>query len=98
MHRRQLLDVLDQVRSGSLTPAEAAGAIGELPYAEVAHAVGASLIDHHRELRTGVPEIVYGSSKSPEQIAATLGYCVMMGLIANAFEIAPVGNDSRPAL
>jgi len=32
------------------------------------------------------------------QIAATLGYFVMMGLVANAFEIAPVGDDSRPAL
>lgn len=32
------------------------------------------------------------------QIAATLGYFVMMGLIANAFEISPVGDDSRLAL
>ncbi|MBX3160253.1 MAG: nickel pincer cofactor biosynthesis protein LarB [Deltaproteobacteria bacterium] len=73
MHRRQLLDVLDQVRSGMLSPAEAAGVIGDLPYAEVAHAVGTSMIDHHRELRTGIPELVYGANKSPEQIAAALG-------------------------
>jgi len=32
------------------------------------------------------------------QIAATVGYFVMMGLVANAFEVAPVGDDSRPAL
>ncbi|OGA50235.1 MAG: hypothetical protein A3F74_16700 [Betaproteobacteria bacterium RIFCSPLOWO2_12_FULL_62_58] len=32
------------------------------------------------------------------QIAATLGYFVMMGLVANAFELAPVSDDSRPAL
>ena len=31
------------------------------------------MIDHHRELRTGVPEIVYGASKTAEQIAAALG-------------------------
>lgn len=30
------------------------------------------MIDHHRELRTGVPEIVYGASKTPEQIAGAL--------------------------
>jgi NCAIR mutase (PurE)-related protein len=70
--RTQLLEVLDQVRSGALSAAEAATQIGELPYAEVAHAVGSTLIDHHRELRTGVPEIVYGASKTPEQIAAAL--------------------------
>lgn len=72
MDRKQLLDVLDRVRSGSISPADAASQIGALPFAEVAHAVGASLIDHHRELRTGVPEIVYGASKSPEQIAAAM--------------------------
>jgi len=70
--RKQLLDVLDQVRAGALSPDEAARRIGELPYAEVAHAVGASVIDHHRELRTGVPEIVYGAGKTAEQVAAAL--------------------------
>lgn len=73
MDRQQLLEVLDQVRAGTLSPADAAHRIGELPFVEVAHAVGSSMIDHHRELRTGVPEIVYGASKTAEQIAATLG-------------------------
>jgi hypothetical protein len=70
--RLELLDVLDQVRAGSLSPADAAGRLGELPYAEVAHAVGTTLIDHHRELRTGVPELVFGAGKTPEQIAGAL--------------------------
>jgi NCAIR mutase (PurE)-related protein len=70
--RQQLLDVLDRVRSGEVSPGDAASQIGALPFAEVAHAVGISLIDHHRELRTGVPEIVYGAGKSPEQIAAVM--------------------------
>ena len=30
------------------------------------------MIDHHRELRTGVPEIVFGATKTPEQLAAAL--------------------------
>ncbi|HEU4734229.1 MAG TPA: 1-(5-phosphoribosyl)-5-amino-4-imidazole-carboxylate carboxylase, partial [Kofleriaceae bacterium] len=72
MDRQQLLEVLDQVRAGALTPSEAAGRLSDLPYAEVAHAVGATLIDHHRELRTGVPEIVFGATKTPDQIAAAL--------------------------
>lgn len=70
--RKQLLDVLDQVRAGALSPGDAAQQIGALPYAEVAHAVGASMIDHHRELRTGIPEIVFGATKTPEQLAAAL--------------------------
>lgn len=72
MDRLQLLDVLDQVRTGALSPADAAGRLGELPYAEVAHAVGSTLIDHHRELRTGVPELVFGAGKTPEQIAGAM--------------------------
>ena len=72
MDRKQLLAVLDQVRAGSLSPSDAAAQIGDLPFAEVAHSVGHSMIDHHRELRTGVPEIVYGATKTPEQLAAAL--------------------------
>jgi NCAIR mutase (PurE)-related protein len=70
--RHQLLDVLDQVRVGALSPADAVERLRDLPYAEVAHAVGSTLIDHHRELRTGVPEIVFGAGKTPEQIAGAL--------------------------
>lgn len=73
MDRSQLLALLDEVRAGRVAPADAAQQIGELPYAEVVHAVGASNIDHHRELRTGVPELVFGATKTPEQIAGTLG-------------------------
>jgi NCAIR mutase (PurE)-related protein len=70
--RQQLLEVLDQVRTGALAPADALDRLSDLPYAEVAHAVGSTMIDHHRELRTGVPEIVFGAGKTPDQIAAAL--------------------------
>jgi NCAIR mutase (PurE)-related protein len=70
--RSQLLTLLEQVRAGSIAPTAAAERIGALPYAEVAHAVGSTLVDHHRELRTGVPELVYGASKTADQIAAAL--------------------------
>jgi NCAIR mutase (PurE)-related protein len=72
VERTQLLEVLAGVRAGTVSPAEAASQIGALPFTEVAHAVGSTVIDHHRELRTGVPEIVYGASKTPDQIAAAL--------------------------
>lgn len=72
MDRQQLLEVLDQVRIGALSPADALDRLSDLPYAEVAHAVGSTMIDHHRELRTGVPEIVFGAGKTAEQIAAAL--------------------------
>jgi NCAIR mutase (PurE)-related protein len=67
--RTQLLKLLDEVRAGNISPADAARELAALPYAEVAQAV---VIDHHRELRTGVPELVFGASKTPAQIAAAL--------------------------
>jgi NCAIR mutase (PurE)-related protein len=69
VEKRELQHVLDAVRDGRMTTDEAARRIGELPFAEAAQGV---VIDHHRELRTGIPEIVYGASKTPEQIAAAL--------------------------
>jgi NCAIR mutase (PurE)-related protein len=67
--RTQLLQLLDDVRAGTVAPAEAARQIAALPDTE---AIEAAVIDHHRELRTGVPEIVYGASKTAAQIAAGL--------------------------
>lgn len=69
MDRSQLLQLLDEVRAGTLAPAAAAEQLAALPYAEVAEAV---VVDPHRELRTGVPELVFGLSKTPEQIVAAL--------------------------
>jgi NCAIR mutase (PurE)-related protein len=67
--RSQLLRLLDDVRTGAIAPAEAAKRIAALPDAE---AIGSTVIDHHRELRTGVPELVFGAGKTAEQIAAAL--------------------------
>jgi pyridinium-3,5-biscarboxylic acid mononucleotide synthase len=67
--RSQLVALLDGVRAGTVDPADAAEQLSALPYAEVADAV---VVDQHRELRTGVPELVFGAGKTPEQIVAAL--------------------------
>jgi hypothetical protein len=90
MDRPQLLEVLSRVREGTLSPSDAAGQLSDLPYSEVAHTVGTTLIDHHRELRTGVPEIVYGAGKTPEQIAAALRELARRSGGAIASRIDPV--------
>lgn len=92
--RHQLLDVLDQVRRGALEPAAAAGQIGALPYAEIAGA----MIDHHRELRTGVPELVYGAGKTAAQIAGALGELARVQGGALATRVAPDKAEALRAL
>lgn len=87
--------MLAQVRAGTLSPEDAARRIGDLPFAEVA---AGTVIDHHRELRTGVPEIVYGASKTPEQIAGALRELARVSGGALATRIDPGKAEAVRAL
>jgi NCAIR mutase (PurE)-related protein len=63
-----LANLLQQVASGDLTPAEAQEALAQLPFKELGH----STLDLHREVRQGIPEAVYGENKTPEQLTDIL--------------------------
>ena len=65
MNKPTLLELLAQVQSGTLTPAAASERLANLPYEDLGHA----RIDHHRTLRTGLPEVIYAQNKSPQQTA-----------------------------
>jgi pyridinium-3,5-biscarboxylic acid mononucleotide synthase len=65
MNRDQLQTLLANVANQSCPVDQAIAALRDLPYEEAT----AALIDHHRALRTGIPEVIYGASKTPEQIA-----------------------------
>jgi pyridinium-3,5-biscarboxylic acid mononucleotide synthase len=61
-----LRQLLDDVRSGAVTPDDAVARLARLPYADL----GFARVDHHRTLRQGLPEAVYAPGKTPEQCAA----------------------------
>ena len=63
MNKATLLELLAQIQSGTLTPAAATERLAHLPYENLGH----TRIDHHRGLRTGLPEVIYAQNKSPEQ-------------------------------
>jgi NCAIR mutase (PurE)-related protein len=56
--------LLDAVAAGEVPPADALDALAVAPYAELAD----SLVDTHRALRTGDPEVVYGGGKTTTQV------------------------------
>ena len=60
---RQLLEA---VQAGKSTVTEALEELRELPFRDL----GFASVDHHRALRNGVPEVVFGEGKTSEQIAA----------------------------
>jgi NCAIR mutase (PurE)-related protein len=58
--------LIDAVASGDCTPDDAVRQLRRLPYADL----GFARIDHHRDLRQGMPEAVFGPGKTPEHCAA----------------------------
>ena len=58
--------LLDDVRSGAVSADDAVARLRRLPFADL----GFAKVDHHRALRQGLPEAVYGPGKTPEQCAA----------------------------
>jgi len=56
--------LMARVADGEVSPAEAAEALRDLPFADL----GFAKVDHHRELRQGHPEIVYATGKTVPQV------------------------------
>ena len=69
MDETALRDLLGDVRSGALSADEAVTRLRRLPFADL----GFAKVDHHRPLRQGLPEAVYGPGKTPQQCAAIVG-------------------------
>ncbi len=64
MNPAMLRSLLEELVEGRIGVADALERIRHLPFTDVE---GARL-DHHRELRTGMPEVVFGEGKTAEQI------------------------------
>lgn len=62
---RRLKRLLSGVKSGKVSVDDALTQLATMPYEEL----GFAKIDHHRALRRGFPEVVFGQGKTPEQVA-----------------------------
>jgi hypothetical protein len=66
MNQDQLRGLFEEVRAGSVSPEEATQKLKHLPFEDIDFAK----VDHHRALRHGMPEVIFGQGKTPDQIAA----------------------------
>ena len=57
--------LFEQVRRGKLTPDDAVQRLRHLPFEDL----GFAKVDHHRALRAGMPEVIFGEGKTPLQTA-----------------------------
>jgi pyridinium-3,5-biscarboxylic acid mononucleotide synthase len=67
--------LLADVRSGTVSPDDAVHRLRRLPFADL----GFAKVDHHRSLRQGLPEAVYGQGKSGAQCSAIVGELLAHG-------------------
>ena len=68
MDKDQLLQLLKAVANGKTGAADAAERLEHMAYEDITYAH----IDHHRSLRKGFPEVIFGQGKTAEQIAGIM--------------------------
>jgi len=64
MDNNKIKQILKAVETGRLTSGEALEKLKHLPYEDI----GVAKVDHHRELRHGIPEVIFAEGKEPEDI------------------------------
>ncbi len=72
MRRAQLEDLLAGVAGGRLSPGQALERLRHFP----SESLDFATLDHHRALRQGHPEVVFGAGKTTEQVVAICGSLV----------------------
>lgn len=66
MRRERVRDLLGRVASGAVAVDSALDSLAKEP----TESLGFATIDHHRALRQGYPEVIFGAGKTPEQVVA----------------------------
>jgi len=87
MDKKETLDMLYRLRDGSVTPEEALLKLKLAPFDDLGYAK----VDHHRGLRQGANEVIYGSGKTPERIKGIIGSMIENG--AKNILVTRIGSD-----
>lgn len=64
MTEHEITRLLEAYKSGDLSLEQAEKELKELPYQDM----GFAMVDHHREMRQGFPEVIYAEGKTKEQV------------------------------
>jgi NCAIR mutase (PurE)-related protein len=89
MDRDHLRGLLEQVREGAVDVDAALERMRHLPFEDL----GFANVDHHRALRHGIPEVVFGKGKTPEQVSA-----IVSALLARAQNVLVTRASEEMAL
>jgi NCAIR mutase (PurE)-related protein len=76
MQREALLALLRAYKAGDTSEAELAERLASLPFEDL----GFAKLDHHRMLRSGMPEVIFAEGKTPEQVATIFARMAASGI------------------
>ena len=68
MNKKNLEKLLADLRDNKISVKEAMDKLKDLPFEDI----GVASIDHHRELRRGTPEVIFGEGKNTDDIIAIM--------------------------
>jgi pyridinium-3,5-biscarboxylic acid mononucleotide synthase len=86
MTPQKLLELLERVREGALTPEQGLEKLKHLPFEDLGYA----RVDHHRALRQGFPEVIFAPGKKPEQVVG-----IVKSLIRQKSNVLITRSDSE---
>jgi len=75
MNRSQIEALLEDVRANRTPVSDALERLKDLPFEDL----GFAKLDHHRALRTGMPEVIFAAGKTPGQVAQIFAHMAKAG-------------------
>jgi pyridinium-3,5-biscarboxylic acid mononucleotide synthase len=75
MNRSQIEALLQEVHSNRTSVHDALERLKDLPFEDL----GFAKLDHHRALRTGMPEVIFAAGKTPDQVAQIFAHMAKAG-------------------
>lgn len=92
MTQQETLEMLVAIKNGTTTPEDVLARLKTAPFEDLGYA----MIDHHRGIRQGVPEVIYGAGKTTEQICGIVAKMLESG--AGDIIISRMRAESAEAL
>src|SRR5256714_3110477 len=89
MMRERVRDLLTRVADGTLSTDLALDDLAQEPFESIDFAT----IDHHRALRQGFPEVIYGAGKTAEHVREIATHMIARGAAVLATRLAPEAGE-----
>lgn len=77
MHQEQLRELLESVKAGAVEIDAALDRLRHMPFEDL----GFAKVDHHRALRNGAPEVIFGKGKTPHHVLSIAEKLLERGLV-----------------